>query len=167
MGNILTSNYDNDHDGSWWEDGDDQWGIKGGGSLEDGFYRSSPPAWMRDTPAGGTMDTVGAASHTNPSGVGDYYFEFYHPLDTTDDSHDFSLSIGDTVGFEAVYYDNDLGSSRWWPESFPLADIVIAAPPVGGEIVSINLLQIMVPYILLFFTFIAGLAATLYRRSIS
>mgnify|MGYP003681941629 CR=1 FL=1 len=162
--------FDNDHDGSWWEDGDDLWGIKGDGLLTDGFFSAATGSWHRDADSGGSMDTIGGAYHTNPGGVGDYYFEFYHPLDTGDTGHDFSLSIGDTVGFLVKWLDWDIGRSSYWPA--PLADIIIASPPeapppVGGVILPVQTLALLAPYIIMLIVVAAtaiGLTAALKKR---
>lgn len=89
-----------------------------------------------DDSDGGTNDIVGAVSHTNPvaDGIGDYTFEYRHPLNSADDSHDFSLSAGDTVGFRFSFPDGEAPCQPvgyHWPSSSPAgyADIVIASEP--------------------------------------
>ena len=101
--------FDNDHDGSLAsEEGDDGLSFgafTGGPGLNDNVRTSRPPCpagsfcAMRDTEAGGTIDgaaalsTVGAETH----------FELSHPLNSADDLNDFSLALGDTVGFGFQY----------------------------------------------------------------
>lgn len=89
-----------------------------------------------DDTDGGTNDILGAVTHTNPvpDGVGDYTFEYRHPLNSPDNSHDFSLSAGDTVGFRFSFPDGEapcqpVGND--WPSPSPsgYADIVIASEP--------------------------------------
>jgi hypothetical protein len=89
-----------------------------------------------DDSNGGTNDIVGAVTHTNPvpDGVGDYTFEYRHPLNSADDSHDFSLNAGDTVGFRFSFPDGEAPCQPvgyHWPSSSPAgyADIVIASEP--------------------------------------
>ncbi len=97
--------FDNDHDGII-EAGDDGLVIRSDGLTMD-VYRQNPIGrqWAMDTYDGGTDDLVGAVNHTNTSGIGDYTFEYQHPLDTADDTHDFSLKPEDTVGFLFQYFD--------------------------------------------------------------
>jgi hypothetical protein len=128
----LSIKFDNDNDGVRWTVGDDDLFIRGdAGFIYDGFYRSDG-GWGPDTSNGGTSDIVGAVRHTNPSGVGTYSFEFSHPLDTADDTHDFSLSPGDVVGFQLHYGDGASPGtySAWWPsESF--GNLILAEEEPG------------------------------------
>ncbi len=87
-----------------------------------------------DDTQGGTNDLVGAVTHTDsvPDGVGDYTFEYRHPLNSADNAHDFSLSPGDTVGFRFSFPDGETDCQAVgynWPSSFPASygDIVIAS----------------------------------------
>jgi hypothetical protein len=133
---FLNLVFDNDHDGVC-EIGDDRLSIKFDGTVQD-LYDPTGVQWsFPDTVDGGTNDIVGAITHTNPvpDGWGYYTAEYQHPLDTTDDAHDFSLSAGDTVGFYFMLADGDPHTgptgSFSWPSDFPsgFADIVIAGPP--------------------------------------
>jgi hypothetical protein len=102
--------FDNDHDGVI-EFGDDGLVISSDGLTMD-VYRQNPIGrqWAIDTYDGGTDDLIGAVNHTNTSGIGDYTFEYRHPLNTEDDAHDFSLKPGDTVGFKFQYFDSNGGT---------------------------------------------------------
>jgi hypothetical protein len=102
--------FDNDYDGVI-EFGDDGLVISSDGLTMD-VYRQNPIGrqWAIDTYDGGTDDLVGAVNHTNTSGIGDYTFEYRHPLDTADDAHDFSLEPGGTVGFQFEYFDSNGGT---------------------------------------------------------
>ncbi|MEM3538449.1 MAG: caspase family protein [Nitrososphaerales archaeon] len=62
--------------------------------------------------------------------MGDYSFEVMHPLDSTDDAHDFSLKFGDVVGFNFEFNDAFPGGaySSPWPGFGVYADIIIASP---------------------------------------
>ncbi len=89
-----------------------------------------------DDTDGGSNDLLGAVTHTNPvpDGVGDYTFEYRHPLNSADNAHDFSLNPGDTVGFRFSFPDGEAPCQPvgyHWPSSSPTgyADIVIASEP--------------------------------------
>jgi PKD repeat protein len=124
--------FDNDHDGVR-EVGDDAINCFGSGVCRDDFLWSlstpfPPYAERSDVSDGGTEDVVGAASYTG--GIGDYTFEISHVLDTADDSHDFSLSAGDTVGLDLEFFDPGVGAGFWPTPTLPAydwADIVIAS----------------------------------------
>ncbi len=107
--------FDNDDDGVGPEVGDDMVGWFGYQSqgFRDG-YSEGTYSWHSDTDDGGTSD--GSAAATND---GTYnYFEISHPLDTADDTHDFSLSIGETIGF-MIRFTVDGIDRGWWPSSYP------------------------------------------------
>lgn len=105
--------------------------------FEDTYNPNGINGWSySDGPNGGTNDFVGAVTHTNPvpDGVGDYTFEYRHPLNSADDAHDFSLNAGDTVGFRFSFPDGEATCQPVgynWPSSSPAnyADIVIASEP--------------------------------------
>ncbi|MDQ1280613.1 MAG: hypothetical protein QG670_1876 [Thermoproteota archaeon] len=139
--------FDNDHDGltaNSGEVGDDAWQL---GVIEnfiplDLFLYIFPEggiSWQQDEFGGGTNDLSAAYSHSNPilGQIGDYVFEFADPLDTSDDGHDFSISLGDTVGFIFYYVDyyagGDFGSQTTWPSGSE-GDIVIAHAVASGNL---------------------------------
>lgn len=116
--------FDNDNDRVEWEQNDDAI-----------YYGYHPP------PSSGFVDQhygEGWVNDTFQHGGGvlsddaDYrYFEFYHPLNSGD-MEDFSLSIGDTVGFQLT-----IESSCWPSTTESTNDIIIAGKPpgaVGGKI---------------------------------
>jgi len=107
--------FDNNHDGTGPEAGDDVIGWNG--YLSEGFrdgHSGGTFVWRKDTEEGGTSEGSGQATND-----GTYnYFEISHPLDTADDDHDFSLSIGDAVGF-AIRFTVDGSDMGWWPSSEP------------------------------------------------
>mgnify|MGYP001086583721 CR=1 FL=1 len=135
FGDWVTFTFDNDHDGLI-EDGDDRITLRivsGSplpGRFEDWYYVGAIPASESEE----DFDGSGAAGINGTYTV----FEISHPLDSGDYDHDFSLSFGDTVGFNINSYDHsfDLGS---WPADWPsvwdfgvasqFGDIVIAHPP--------------------------------------
>ncbi len=125
--------FDNDHDASNGpEEGDDGlsfgFGV-GGPGLNDNVRTTRPPCpsgsmcAFHDLEVGGTLDglaaqsTVGNATH----------FELSHPLNSADDLNDFSLGIGDTVGFGFQYVVEGIFTV---PAQFSpmISDIVVAEP---------------------------------------
>jgi hypothetical protein len=70
-----------------------------------------------DTFNGGTDEVMAASTH----GV-DHQFELAAPLDSNDDDNDFSLTVGDTIGFNVSFGDTNSPCNsgnlflRWWPE---------------------------------------------------
>lgn len=122
MGSIKIF-FDNDNDEDEWDPDDDglcyEWGPPPAGFTDIHFS-----AWNPDT----TQNGEGAHST-----LGDWkYVEFSHPLDSGD-PEDFSLTIGDTVGFQIMsQFDN---TGYWPPQAQTTNDIIIAGPveePVGG-----------------------------------
>lgn len=135
MGHIMIM-FDNDNDEIEWESGDDA--LYYGWHPEGGFKDKHFSSWPDDS--------------NPPDGAGDGYsipgfnfVEFSHPLNSGD-PEDFSLAIGDTVGFQIYIHDSSLGEGYWPPEAQTTNDIVIAGPPgfpVGGEFVPFNQLPIV------------------------
>jgi hypothetical protein len=130
---LFRFNFDNDHDGAS-EKGDDGlfcWSIPG---LLYDVFNNETTGWPGDNQDGGTKDGFHAVS-----GDGIYnYFECFHPLDSADDAHDFSLKIGDTVGFCIFYYDNATYIGSWpsFPHPSNWHDIKIASPNIyQGDLV--------------------------------
>jgi hypothetical protein len=122
---MLWVSFDNNNDGSFVA-GDDLIAVYGNSHFYDAFWAPGPPATL-DTSAGGTSDGEGASSGSG----GFNFFEFSHPLDSGDNTHDFSLSAGDTVGFSLQYIE---ASGYWadWPShnAKSWAHITIASAPV-------------------------------------
>jgi hypothetical protein len=123
--------FDNDNDFTGFEVGDDVlfcWSISN--SPFDNFFNET--YWPEDDSAyGGTQDGFSKAS-----GDGTYnYFECWHLLNSLDDEHDFSLKLGDIVGFAVVYIDNNNLSGAWPDFDDPWHDIKIAKPFYQGDLV--------------------------------
>jgi hypothetical protein len=99
-GNTASIEFDNDHDRIR-EDGDDVLVINPSIGFLDAFRTTAPPCpagalcGFLDTDFGGTNDGAGAFHN---DGVFTTY-EFSHPLDSSDDLHDFSIRPGSVVGF--------------------------------------------------------------------
>ncbi len=125
--------FDNNNDGAGPEVGDDIIGWNGLSSegFRDG-YSDGTYVWRRDADAGGDSD--GSAAATNDGAYN--YFEISHPLDTTDNAHDFSLSIGDTVGF-TIRFTVDGFDKGFWPTSDPAEwhDIHVASSIYQGDLI--------------------------------
>jgi hypothetical protein len=129
MGQIRIM-FDNDNDEIEWEDDDDAlyYGWHPGG----GFYDQHYSVWGDDASQDGS-----GGGYSIP---GFNFVEFAHPLNSGD-PEDFSLVLGDTVGFQIWIYDASLGEGYWPSETQTTNDIIIAGPPifpVGGEILPLN-----------------------------
>lgn len=147
---MLLVFFDNDNDGVT-EVGNDLVGMSSIWGVFGDYYCSALPGTSSsDVGDGGTNDGSGVLGFSG----GVHYYEFSHPLDTTDNAHDFSLSAGSTVGFMISYLDNLVSVGGWpgtlsTPQSW--GDIIIASPPapvpaVGGVIVSVDKLVLLAPY---------------------
>lgn len=130
---IVTLYFDNDFDGDGPEDGDELFSCINWGTTDfDLFYNDSTSSWPWDKLSGGTNDGESATSGNGTHN----FFEISHPLNSTDDLHDFSLTIGDTVGFMMRYVDNNAYVGNWpsnASQSSPPTDwheIRISSPPV-------------------------------------
>jgi hypothetical protein len=150
----LAIQFDNDNSGGTLVKGDDS--LVWWGSFFDTHF-NLPTATDLDTSDGGTNDGSGALTQ---DGLMIWYYEFSHPLDSSDDVHDFSLSLGSTVGFELSWKDRkkDQPSSfySWpaatWTDPNSYGDIILARTayqPVGGVIKSANKFEMLIPYITL------------------
>jgi hypothetical protein len=124
---LLKIMFDNDNDRIEWEADDD--GLLYNWVSGTGFFDLHYSAWGEDGSKDGEGAHSGDASHE--------YVEFSHPLNSGD-AEDFSLAIGDTVGFQ-ILIDLESAGNGWWPsEANTTNDILIAGPPepVGGELVN-------------------------------
>ena len=134
--------FDNDNDEDEWDLGDDAifygWDSEWDADEEqdEGFKDKHFSSWPDD----GRQDGAGASLH-----LGNIYplfrcVEFSHPLDSGD-PEDFSLAIGDTVGFQIYIFDVCLGEGYWPSQGQTTNDIFIAGKvrrPVGGELLPFN-----------------------------
>ena len=150
---FLNIGFDDNHngriEGSGFIDGSPVRGEDGlalrfdGAAVYDMFNPGVTFGYWGDDIDDGTHDVTAAVTHSNPgpNTIGTYTAEYAHPLDTTDNAHDFSLAYGDTIGFVFRMSDGDpspsgcggaLGSFDWpssWPTHSPgWADITIATP---------------------------------------
>jgi len=124
--------FDNNNNGAR-EAGDDILGVMGDGTFMDLFWG---PTTKFDTAEGGTSDGQGKSSGSG----GFNYFEISHPLNSTDDAHDFSLAAGNTVGFHLEYWDEATGYWGDWPSLNVKnwAHITVASAPVPTPDFSIS-----------------------------
>ncbi len=101
-GGQVVFEFDNDGDGLL-ENGNDVVLHGSDGNFFDDFRTNAPPCepgsapgscGFFDTSDGGTNDGVGAYGNNGTFAV----YEIAHPLNSTDDTHDFSLTMGQTLG---------------------------------------------------------------------
>jgi len=120
--------FDNGNDGTYGPGDDSMLLYAGPAGFVDRFVESFPTIKL-DTDAGGTTDGSGAAA----AHAGFNHFELAHPLNSTDDAHDFSLGAMETVGFTIAYRQSAAGVD-YWPapatqDTTSWADIVVASAP--------------------------------------
>lgn len=119
--------FDNDNDGVPEKGEDGLFCFTITGPPYDVFYNVTEPAWPSDAADGGTVD-----GRHDETGDGSYnYFECVHPLNSFDDAHDFSLKIGDIIGFRVRYHDNktligDWPSDCWCHIKIASGDLVLS-----------------------------------------
>ncbi len=119
---LLTITFDDDHDG-WLEayspfghpnngGGEDMLGLRGNNDTEDRYIVSPYGTYVTSAyDPSGYKNVSGACTND-----GIYsYFEIAHPLDSTDDDHDFDLSAWDTIGFTIGYSAPEIGETHCWP----------------------------------------------------
>jgi hypothetical protein len=124
----TTVYFDNGNDGTYGPGDDSILLYAGPAGFLDRFVESFP-AIKLDTDDGGTTDGSGAAA----AHAGFNHFELSHPLNSTDDAHDFSLGAMMTVGFAIAYRQSGAGVD-YWPvhatqDTTSWADIVVASAP--------------------------------------
>lgn len=95
----------------------------------DGFWTQLPAVAVPgiDANDGGTSEGGGAVGGVG----GTHVVETYHPLDTFDDRHDFSLQPGDSICINLVLnLTNPAGSHAQTVEDFPCYQIPVELPPL-------------------------------------
>ena len=100
----INFRFDNDNGGERLEDGDDQIGLNESGFFD--MVRTNPPSCPPFNNQGvwGCLDTRFSGGTTEGAGAifeaADFtVFELYHPLNSLDNAHGFSLVPGNSVGF--------------------------------------------------------------------
>ena len=123
--------FDNDNDGppSELEEGDNIVFLRESGSFLDMYWGSTDPPCTGSVPCpidDDTQDGDGAYSNDGTWTT----FEISLPLDSSDDSQDFSLGIGDTVGFILdLFLETGVpDATTIYPADFTFAHITIAPP---------------------------------------
>ncbi len=116
--------FDNNNNGVR-EAGDDILGVMGDGEFMDLFWG---PTTKFDNFEAGSSDGEGKSSGSG----GFNSFEISHPLNTADNVHDFSLTAGDTVGFDLEYWEEATGYWGDWPSlnARSWAHIIVASASV-------------------------------------
>jgi hypothetical protein len=99
---VLRLFFDNDHSGGAGQALGDDFIQLGSTAFRDFFLHEPSPGnrtWSLDATYGGTSDGAGLASnHPDFS-----FYELWHPLDSADNAHDFSLSVGNRIGFDLQF----------------------------------------------------------------
>ena len=127
---VASFSFDNDHNGVK-DVGDNYLTLWAGfeGDFEDKYFTGDGSA-QYDTLDGGSTDGAGNACYRAATST--WNLELVYPLDSGDNAHDFSLSIGSTLGLYIGYYDAG-GLEGWsaWPSATfsGMATIRIAGPP--------------------------------------
>ncbi len=125
--------FDNDNDGLA-EAGDEYLHVEGDGLFFDRYFTGGSVADDIGALAG-TRDGAGRPGYAVPTST--WFFEIVHPLDTTDNSHDFSLSIGATVGLGVQYF--EAGSFGGAGSIFSNLHYLVANAPVALPVASRDL----------------------------
>jgi hypothetical protein len=151
--------FDNSHGGATSRQPGDDDIINQGTSTVIGDLFSDGTFDQWDNLFGGTNDGQVASSRQGSLNM----FELSHPLDDVDNAHDFSLSVGQTVGFALTVVINtdwitNIPGFGIYSNPSTYANYVIAFQPrpVGGVVTPVNKFEILAPYIAL-----AGLIAAL------
>lgn len=144
--------FDNDNDGRWPEQGDDviasnTYQAQPAGSMlmfRDAFRvdcpgtsGAQPPlaCGLLDTdtregyPPPGTID--GAAAGFSNATLESSFIEMWHPLDSNDNAHDFSLRPASVVGFHLLMHVHVAGAGNGSTCGYPVCDATMAIPAEG------------------------------------
>jgi hypothetical protein len=109
-GDLMRICFDNDNDGLL-ETGDDSIFFSGKYGYSDDVYLF-PNTYDKDVYNYRTNDGTGIFLHARNLNQ----FEICKPLDSSDDGYDFSLNLGDTVGFSLAYASvGDILEDNYWP----------------------------------------------------
>ena len=122
--------------------------------------------WDNDTDLGGTLDVQGATGWA-PNMI---TYEFVHPLNSGDaNGNDVALQPGDSILTAVLVGDPELDNPPDYYYGYPLTNynFILTSCPVGGEVLSINTLQLLTPYLLIIAIAVAGTAGILIKKRIS
>lgn len=155
--------FDNDNVGeTYLEDGDDLLSARGASAFADDYYDFGLGISQSDMFDGGSIDGQAAGSRVGSTN----HFELSHPLNTLDNTHDFSLLQGQIVGFlfqpavDGTLYSANIGTitdPSSWDHDYQIASEPYTGPPnvrppssvVGGITLPSSRLSILVPYLAL------------------
>jgi len=119
--------FDNNHDDSTLQEGEDDIYVSGDGTFHDYFvHQIAPNTWqaVRDIDYGGTDD----GDEADGDSTGFSFYEFSHPLDDADNAHDFSLRYVTRIGFLLRFrHCSPCASTSYFPASNRHAEIVIVS----------------------------------------
>jgi hypothetical protein len=164
VGNDFAAfSFDNTHDGSI-TCFEDQFALTAGSTFNDDIWCVGTSSF--DTGVGGTNDGSGVAVFTGGTG---YVYEMSHPLSSGDtNGADYSLSVGSTVGWCFTYFDsnslvveypancflpalrdgNASGFGNVVKASAPQPQPPPTPRPVGGQVLAIDSLRLISPWLL-------------------
>lgn len=118
--------FDADHNDSYVGEGEDSILVDNAGAFHDRFYRYESPGWWlsEDTDYGGTVD----GDERDADATGFSFYEFSHPLNDTDNAHDFSLAALQRIGFHLRFrHCSPCAPHSFFPSSGGQAEIVIVS----------------------------------------
>jgi hypothetical protein len=163
MGDTVVIFYDVAEGGGYGGPGDDEKGV----AHPDFTFDAAiiPVGGDLDTNLGGTKDIDGASGWT----CGWLTYEMVHPLNSGDAAgNDPSLYPGDEILAQFIAMDPEVGTAYYgtavteqWAY---LLNLIITRCPVGGEILPLNVLERMVPYLLAVTIAAAATVALLKRK---
>lgn len=164
MGDMVWIFYDVSGDMTPSGPGDDEKGILHPDFTYDAAILPGP-SYDQDTNLGGTKDIDGASGWT----VGWLIIEMVHPLNSGDSAgNDPSLYPGDEVIAQYIVMDPDVDPMLYgmaYTEQWAyLLNLIITPCPVGGEILPLNYLELMAPYLLVVTIATATTIALLKRK---
>ncbi len=148
--NLVEFKFDNNDNGSGPENGDDELILNTNSGVPGDQFRircvvngvptfcdatdtapfnpNSPIRFPDGYPAPGTREVAGSVANDGTFSV----FELSHPLDSGDAAHDFSLAVGDTVGFQMIV--DFVSVVRRTETALGPGDIVVASPGSGAPV---------------------------------
>jgi hypothetical protein len=164
MGDMVWIFYDVSEGGGYGGPGDDEKGVLHPDFTYDGAILPGP-TYDQDTNLGGTKDIDGASGWA----TGWLTYEMVHPLNAQDaPGNDPSLYPGDEILAQFIVMDPEvdpmlygMAMTEQWAY---LLNLMTTRCPVGGEILPLNHLDLMAPYLLILVAALAGTAGILYTR---
>jgi hypothetical protein len=163
MGDMVWIFYDASGDMTPSGPGDDEKGVLHPDFTYDGAIIPGP-SYDLDTNLGGTKDIDGASGWTG----GWITYEMVHPLNARDSAgNDPSLNPGDEILAQFIVMDPEVDPMLYgmaYTEQWAyLLNLITTPCPVGGEILPLNYLELMAPYLLVF-TIAAVVTVALLKR---